>query len=233
MVRTNVEPKFSFAPDGRWFSYSSVRDGAIEIWPYPITKEANPRRLRGHQDAVEAISISKDSTILASVSLDQTLRIWELKNKSEHKCKVIQLLQEDTRMTHSLEISRDPNLIGVAFSSDFGCKFHVLVYDRKTERSHSYTIPLPERTGKVHAACFFSGLKTVIIGDGEGWCGVWHLQKRNWIQTWRFGSQICEMAKTSDESLVAIGTWDGTIRLIPSSIIIPRIAPLKEPRGDK
>jgi WD40 repeat protein len=55
---------------------SAGRDGAIAIWDAPSGKVRH--RLRGHDFGVEALAVGGGGRWLASVSLDGTLRTWDL-----------------------------------------------------------------------------------------------------------------------------------------------------------
>jgi tRNA A-37 threonylcarbamoyl transferase component Bud32 len=61
-------------PDGRLFS------GEVELKRFDL--EAGPDNLRGHQRAVTSLLVSADGRLLLSGSLDNTIKMWDLKGRN-------------------------------------------------------------------------------------------------------------------------------------------------------
>src|SRR5262249_26288616 len=151
-INTLCEPTFCFAPNGNWIAYSSVKDGTLEIWPYPMTENAKPQRLLGHRDAVDFICIADDSRALATTAFDDSLRVWELKpNQSIQSTKVV--LMKGVGLTRDVAFSRNGRYVGVAHTQYGGHTLRILVYDRINKSSRSHTIP--NREGEKFRAARF------------------------------------------------------------------------------
>jgi WD40 repeat protein len=63
----------AFAPDGKWLAAAGTEKHAI-VWD--TTSFKVHAQLNGHSDSLSALSWSGDSTILATASMDGTVRIW-------------------------------------------------------------------------------------------------------------------------------------------------------------
>ena len=58
---------------------------AVPVALYLILSERlswRPRQWRGHAEQIQAIAFSPDGQLLASVSLDQTVRLWKVSSRT-------------------------------------------------------------------------------------------------------------------------------------------------------
>ena len=65
----------TFSPDDRWLAVS--RKGSV-IRLFDLQNGRPLTELRGHKDEVQFLSFSGDAALLASASLDRTVRLWRL-----------------------------------------------------------------------------------------------------------------------------------------------------------
>jgi WD40 repeat protein len=64
-----------FRPDGRRLVLGG-EDGTLKVWDARTHEELDRRK--GHTEAIRAVAVSPDGRWAASVSNDQTLRLWPL-----------------------------------------------------------------------------------------------------------------------------------------------------------
>lgn len=72
----------SFSPDGRTLATDSGDDGNVQLWDV-ATRRAIGAPLTGHTAVVYATAFSPDGQTLASVSLDGTVRFWNVQPYQE------------------------------------------------------------------------------------------------------------------------------------------------------
>ncbi len=71
--------KLILSPDGTLLAHSSYKDVRVHLWDMAT---GEPRGvLLGHQDDVLDMAFSPDSTRLATVSLDRSVRLWDLASR--------------------------------------------------------------------------------------------------------------------------------------------------------
>jgi len=67
----------AFSPDCRWLII--VSDAVARVWDLAAEDPpARPHVLRGHDEAIMSVAISRDSHWILTVDTDQTARIWDL-----------------------------------------------------------------------------------------------------------------------------------------------------------
>jgi len=69
----------AFSPLGQWIALGH-QDGSVKLFD-PATSKARPLLGKGHFQAVTALAFSPDGQLLASVSFDQRLIIWDMARK--------------------------------------------------------------------------------------------------------------------------------------------------------
>ena len=83
-------PSVAFSPDGRFLAFGScgghrfgdcVR-GDITLWDVASGREVRTLTLKGHTSDVNSVAFSPDGKLLASVSSDGTIKLWNVAGKS-------------------------------------------------------------------------------------------------------------------------------------------------------
>ncbi|MEW5976223.1 MAG: c-type cytochrome domain-containing protein [Acidobacteriota bacterium] len=72
----------AFSPDGQWLAAAGGRpgqEGQIKVWKVSAGFWSQPahRTISAHRDCVYALAFSSDSRLLASVSYDQMIHLWD------------------------------------------------------------------------------------------------------------------------------------------------------------
>jgi WD40 repeat protein len=87
-----------FSPDDRWLALAE-KGGAIRV--FDLAKREVLTDLKGHADDVGFLSFSADGSLMASASLDRTVRLWHLPSGEpagpplEHRWPVVRVLLTD------------------------------------------------------------------------------------------------------------------------------------------
>lgn len=209
----------SFHSDGNRLA-SGAADQTIRIWN--ISTGEQEQIFTGHTDAVTSVAFSPSSTfpILASGSHDRTIRLWDLNTGSEALEQPIPLHEGPV---NALSFSSDGRWMGsvsenrILMVTDFGTlgriQFTRLILSQNLHPFRSVNFS-PDGD----FLTFGSGIETTdnrrfgmsFIGDFAGF-----VQNRSISSEFYLAPTllIYSVAFSSDGSLIASGSWDGTLRL--------------------
>ena len=74
----------TFSPDGKTLASAST-DGTAKLWKFDFSSSSDTslphktqllRTLKGHTQGVQGVSFSPDGEIIATASLDNTVKLW-------------------------------------------------------------------------------------------------------------------------------------------------------------
>ena len=152
----------AYSPDGKTLASSGSSDGTIQLWH--VDSGDLVQTLKGHTEAVTALTFAPDSKTLVSGSNDDTLRVWESPTGTLRR-----VLAGHGHDVKAVVFSRDGNRLASG-SKDTS----VRLWDAKTGRF------LPTLRGHywgVEAVAFARDGKTVASGDGTGRILLWDWRK--------------------------------------------------------
>jgi WD40 repeat protein len=92
----------AFSPDGRSLALAEYGTRPADVILWDLGANQIRSRLAGHTDGISSLSFSVDGRILASGSLDQTMRLWD-----PDTGKALAILREPAGKTRSLALSPD------------------------------------------------------------------------------------------------------------------------------
>jgi WD40 repeat protein len=94
------------SPDGRWLALAEygVRPADVILWDLRANRIRS--RLAGHANGISSLAFSREGDVLASGSLDQTVRLW-----SPETGEVLAILWEPSGKIRSLALSPDSTMV--------------------------------------------------------------------------------------------------------------------------
>jgi WD40 repeat protein len=156
--------------------------------------------LTGHTSYVTSVCFSKDNKLLASGSLDKTIRIWDVENN---------------KLLSVLERHRD-SVLSVCFSSDnkllaSGSKDTTIrIWDVENNKLLSV---LEGHTDWVRSVCFSPNNKLLASGSGDT-IRIWDVENKELLSVLEgHRYSVNSVCFSQDNKLLASGSFDNTIRI--------------------
>lgn len=161
----------------------------------------SPRTLKGHSGEVNTVAISADGQILASGSDDQTVKLWNLKQRQE-----IRTLKGHSDLVYSVAISPDSQTL-VSSSKDNTVK----VWNLKTGKD---VRNLKGHKSYVNSVAISLDNQTIASGSYDTTIKIWNLKTGQLIRTMTGHSStvLCVSLSPNGQTL-ASGSADQTIKL--------------------
>lgn len=168
----------------------------VTVWELPARKKKK-FDLTGHTAPVVAADFSSRGLLLATASVDRTVRIWSMATGKE----LSQLRTSD--VPTSIEFSRDEKHLAVA-----GNEGHIVIYDWKTPRAIFQFHHLPVRA----IAYGGQGVYLVAVGS-DGWISVFDPAKDEPIIEFYGDSRVEHLTVSADGSKIATAHLDYKVRV--------------------
>eukprot|EP01027_Heterolobosea_sp_BB2_P008699 GEZU01012909.1.p1 GENE.GEZU01012909.1~~GEZU01012909.1.p1 ORF type:complete len:391 (+),score=87.71 GEZU01012909.1:67-1239(+) len=206
--RNHGEPVYSVAlhPEYQNMVVSGGGDDTAYVWYYPQCQPLY--QLKGHTDSITEVAFNYDGKLIATASLDATIKIWdsatgELSTTVEGPGEGIEWIQWHQKGNILLAGSSD----GTAW-----------MWNIKSKASSCLQV-FAGHSASVTCGGFTSDGKNVVTGSADGSLRVWN--PRSGTSSAVFsgdmftsGSVLCVQGSIADPSVILSGAQDGSIALV-------------------
>ncbi|WP_235440921.1 WD40 repeat domain-containing protein, partial [Limnoraphis robusta] len=159
-------------------------------------------RLRGHDNVVRSVSISKDGKTIVYGSWDNTIKVW-----NRETGELIRTLTGHGGKVYSVSISNDSKTI-VSGSGDNTIK----VWNLETPDAEPLT--LKGHNGQVNSVSISNDSKTIVSGSDDNTIKVWNRETGEEIHTLKgHNGQVNSVSISNDSKTIVSGSEDYNIKV--------------------
>jgi len=222
-----------FSPDEK--TLISNEDKTICLWNLPTFNY----RILGHSDKILAMSISSDSKILVSVSVDKSIKIWYLYARKE-----TQTITSSTKEITAIEINPQATFLAIGSleknlrirsltdgkliksisvnsavkSIAFSPNGELLAVGEFNHTIEIYIVETREKIGilvghsdVVYRLIFSRDGQQIISASWDQTIKVWSVNTQQLIRTLKGHQEVISLAITPDNQIIASGNYEGKI----------------------
>jgi len=191
---------FAVARSGKCLAFGSVT-GVVGIWDL-LGPTHHARRLFGHSEVVTSVDLSYNGDLVASSSLDRTVRIWSAKTGQQ-----LAAISLQTDYISFIVLSPDGEMVACGFA-DGTARLWNQIPDKPTE------IPILDSESLVCSICFSPNSLQLAVGSSDATISLWNISTANKIATIRGHSRSIESIQFSpDGAYLVSASGDSTVRL--------------------
>ncbi len=184
--------------DGHVILDWGLADESVTSSRYPGLYRFGAPRLQ-HARPVTSLAFSPDGKLLASGSLDCTIRLWETGS-----WRISGALQNGNTAVNSLCFSDDGKVLAAGGSDGTICLWEL--------RTKNELLRLKSHTRPARAIAFWPGRNILVSGGDDGNVRVWDLEGEGRVLASRsHGAPVLSVSVSSSGKLLASGGEDGTL----------------------
>lgn len=199
----------AFSPDGDRLAVGGgnpATEGMIEIFSWPEGKSI--RMLRGHRDSVTAVAW-RDTSSLASASLDRRILLWDLPTAS-----AIQQLEGHSRGVSSVCFLKDKEVL-VSTGVDQSVRVWDLTSGTLIRNMNNHTLPVHDLAVRPDT----SGLPMIVSAGDDRTVRFWQPTIGRMVKFARLKAAPLNVAWLNNGATIVTTCTDGAIRLVdPDSV---------------
>jgi WD40 repeat protein len=158
MALAGDKQSLAYSPDGRLLAGTGEDSTQIEIWDTQTHRRS--AQLTGHKGFVYSVAFSRDGLLLASASVDRTVRVWDV---GAAKCNAV--LTGHTDSVYSAEFHPDGKRLASA-----GRDRAIWLWDLATGEE---VARLEGHTNYVFSLAFSPDGRSLVSGSGDGTVRIW------------------------------------------------------------
>ncbi|MCP4113388.1 MAG: hypothetical protein GY749_48975 [Desulfobacteraceae bacterium] len=157
--------------------------------------------LRGHLNYVTTVTWSPDKLILASGSIDRTIRIWDAE-----KCKEVRIIEGQPGTILSLAWSPDGKILAMSCENDL-----IRFLDTEKWRLCQQTEP---KQKNFYDLAWSPDSKKLVSGSSDGTVSIWDAVSGKLVRVLDgHRSAVCSVVWSPDGQYIASGSADETVRV--------------------